>query len=163
KLCAIRGGNARCYGDDGSLGVSVASLYEDAEGSLWVGAATGLWRWNPSPPTRRLSVPILSLNAFTQGDHGAGVMLAADSVYQLAGEKFVNYPLQGAPSPLTARSVLRDRHGGLWIGTQAHGLVHSYEGKNFLFTQADGLTADLIVALFEDREGTIWVATPNGL
>ena len=163
KLCAIRGRDARCYGDDGSLGASVASLYEDAEGSLWVGAATGLWRWNPGPPTRRLSIPIPSLHAVTQGDHGAGVTVAADSVYQSVGEKFENYPLLGAPSPLTARTVLRDRHGGLWIGTQAHGLVHSYEGKTFLFTQADGLTADSVLALFEDHEGTIWVATPNGL
>ena len=163
KLCAIRGQNAKCYGDDGILGVSAASLYEDAEGSLWVGAATGLWRWNPGPPTRRLSIPIPSFHAFTQGEHGAGVMVAADSVYQLVGEKLVNYPLQGAPSPLTARAVLRDRHGGLWIGTQAHGIVHSYEGKTFLFTQSDGLTSDLIITLFEDREGTIWVATPNGL
>ena len=90
--------------------------------------------------------------------------LPSGSIYQIAGEKeLVNYPLQGAPSPLTAQIVLRDRHGGLWIGTRAHGLVHSYEGKNFLFTQADGLTADSVVALFEDREGTIWVATPNGL
>ena len=163
KLCAIRGQNAKCFGDDGSLGVAVASLYEDAEGSLWVGTATGLWRWNPGPPTRRLSIPIQSSNSLTQGEYGAGVMVATDSVYQIEGEKFVNYPLEGAPSPLTARVLLRDRHGGLWIGTQAHGIVHSYEGKTFRFTQADGLTSDLILTLFEDREGTIWVATPNGL
>jgi signal transduction histidine kinase/ligand-binding sensor domain-containing protein len=163
KLCAIRGGSAKCYGDDGSLGPAVASLYEDAEGSLWVGAATGLWRWNPGPPTRLLPLPIASLHAFAQGDHGAGVVVAANSVYQIAGDKSADYPLPGAPSPLTASSVLRDRHGGLWIGTRAHGVVHSYEGKTFLFTQADGLTADSIVALFEDLEGTIWVATPNGL
>ena len=163
KLCAIRSGNARCYGDDGSLGAAVASLYEDADGSLWVGAATGVWRWNAGSPTRYLERPVPNSQAFTQGDHGAGAMVAVDSIYQLAGGNFVNYPLQGAPSPLTARTLLRDRHGGLWIGTQAHGIVHSYEGKTFLFTQADGLTSDLVVALFEDREGTIWVATPNGL
>jgi ligand-binding sensor domain-containing protein/signal transduction histidine kinase len=163
KLCAIRSGNATCYGDDGSLGAVVPSLYEDTDGNLWVGAATGVWRWNPGSPTRYLARPVPNSQAFTPGDHGAGAMLAVDSVYQLAGGKFVNYPLQGAPSPLTARTVLRDRNGGLWIGTQAHGIVHSFGGKTFLFTQADGLTGDLVVALFEDREGTIWVATQKGL
>ena len=159
----MRSGNARCYGDDGSLGAAVASLYEDVDGSLWVGAATGVWRWNAGSPTRYLDRPIPNSQAFTQGDHGAGAMVAVDSIYQLAGGSFVNFSLQGAPSPLTARTLLRDRRGGLWIGTQAHGIVHSYESKTFLFTQADGLTSDLVVALFEDREGTIWVATPKGL
>jgi PAS domain S-box-containing protein len=163
KLCAIRSGKARCYGEDGSLGAAVASLYEDRAGGLWVGAATGVWRWSPGPATRVLGIPVPSSQAFTEGEGGAGAMVAADKIYQLAGGKFVDYPLQGAPSPLTARTLLRDRHGGLWIGTQAHGIVHSYGGKTFLFTQADGLTSDMVVALFEDREGTIWVATPKGL
>ncbi len=163
KLCAIRSGNTRCYGEDGSLGPAVASLFEDKQGSLWVGAATGLWRWNPGSPTRMLEKPIPNSQAFTLGDQGAGAMVAVDSVYQLAGGKFVDYPLHGAPSPLTARTLLRDRNGGLWIGTQAHGIVHSFEGRTFVFTQADGLTSDMVVALFEDREGTIWVATPKGL
>ncbi len=163
KLCAIRNGNATCYGDDGSLGAAVPSLYEDTDGSLWVGAATGVWRWNQGSPARYLARPIPNSQAFTLGDHGSGAMVAVDSVYQIADGKFVNYAIQGAPSPLTARTLLRDRRGGLWIGTQAHGIVHSYEGNTFLFTQADGLTSDLVVALFEDREGTIWVATPNGL
>ena len=48
----------------------------------------------------------------------------------------MNYPIQGAPSPLTAGNVLRDRDGGLWIGTKAHGIVHSYKGKTILFSQA---------------------------
>jgi ligand-binding sensor domain-containing protein/signal transduction histidine kinase len=163
KLCAIRGGNATCYDDDGRLGGVVPSLYEDTDRNLWVGAATGVWRWNPGSPTHYLARPVPNSQAFAPGEHGAGAMVAVDRVYQLAGGKFVNYPLQGAPSPLTARTVLRDRNGGLWIGTQAHGIVHTFEGKTFLFTQADGLTSDLVVALFEDREGTIWVATQKGL
>src|ERR1700687_4458194 len=50
RLCAIQGGSARCYGDDGRLGLWVASLYEDSRGNLWAGAKTGLWRWKPVPP-----------------------------------------------------------------------------------------------------------------
>jgi signal transduction histidine kinase/ligand-binding sensor domain-containing protein len=163
KLCAVRGGSTNCYGDDGSLGAVVSSLHEDADGSLWVAAATGLWRWNPGPPTRYLSERIPSFQGFAQGDHGSGVVVAVDSVRQIVGQKLVDYPLHGVPSPLTAAHVLRDRNGGLWIGTNVHGVVHSYEGKTSLFTHGDGLTSDRVIALFEDREGTIWVATADGL
>ncbi len=143
KLCAIRSSKATCYGDDGSLGAAVPSLYQDSDGALWVGAATGIWRWNPGSPKRYLDTAVPNSQAFTQGDHNAGAMVAVDSLYQIAGGRISKYPVNGAPSPLTARTVLRDRHGGLWIGTQAHGIVHSFEGKSFLFTQADGLTGDL--------------------
>src|SRR5579883_3160609 len=77
KLCAIRRGEATCYGDDGRLGILVSSLYEDPNGSLWVGAATGLWQWNPGPPTRRQAIPIVSLHAFTPGEQGASIIVAA--------------------------------------------------------------------------------------
>jgi PAS domain S-box-containing protein len=163
KLCAMRGESTNCYGDDGSLGAAVTSLYEDGDGSLWVGAATGLWRWKPGPPRRYPSERIPSFQGFAQGDHDTGVMVAIDSVSRIAGDKLVEYPLQGVPSPLTAAHLLRDRNGGLWIGTNAHGVVHSYEGKTSLFSHRDGLSSDRVIALFEDREGTIWVATPDGI
>ena len=41
RLCAIRSGSAQCYGEDGSLGHGVLSLYEDSGGNLWVGATPG--------------------------------------------------------------------------------------------------------------------------
>jgi signal transduction histidine kinase/ligand-binding sensor domain-containing protein len=138
-LCAIHGGSTTCYGDDGSFGNVVADSYEDTDGSLWVGAATGIWRWRPGPPTHYpFPVAPKGRDNFTQ--------------------------VHGVPLPLTARPVLRDRNGGLWIGgTLSHGLVHSYEGKSSMFTHNDGLSSDVVYALFEDREGTIWVATSDGL
>jgi signal transduction histidine kinase/ligand-binding sensor domain-containing protein len=162
-LCAIRGENTTCYGDDGSLGTVVASVYEDSDGSLWVGATTGLWRWRPGPPTRYLAAPISRGGKMTQGDHGAGLVVAVGSVRQIIGRTVTDYPLHGVPLPLTARTVLRDGNGGLWIGTTAHGIVHSYEGKTSAFTHNDGLSSDQVYALFEGREGSIWVATAEGL
>src|SRR5271157_4278581 len=163
KLCAIRGGRTTCFGEDGRLGAVVTSLYEDSDGSLWVAAATGLWRWDPGPPARFPSARIPSFQAFTQGDDGSGVIVALDSVRQIVGGKLIDYPLPGAPLPLTAAHLLRDRNGGLWIGTSAHGLVHSYQGKTSVFAHSDGLSGDRVIALFEDHEGTIWVATSDGL
>ena len=162
-LCAIRGESTTCYGDDGSLGTVVASLYEDSDGSLWVGATTGLWRWRPGPPTRYLAAPISRGGKMTQGDHGSGLVVAVGSVRQIIGRTVTDYPLHGVPLPLTAGTVLRDRNGGLWIGTTAHGIVHSYEGKTSAFAHNDGLSSDQVYALFEGREGSIWVATAEGL
>ena len=162
-LCAIRGESTTCYGDDGSFGTVVASLYEDSDSSLWVGAATGLWRWRPGPSTRYLATPITRGGEMTQGDHGSGLVVAVNSVRQIIGRTVTDYPLHGVPLPLTAGSVLRDGNGGLWIGTTAHGIVHSYEGKTSAFTHNDGLSSDQVYALFEGREGSIWVATAEGL
>ena len=163
KLCALRGESSTCYGAEGNLGSWVTSLYEDAQGRLWVGAATGLWRWDPGPPTRYLSDPLTYTRAITQADHGADVVVAMNVVQQVTGTKVMRYPLAGLPTAATAAHLLRDRTGGLWIGTKAHGVVHSWHGKTALFTRKDGLSSDFVYAMFEDREGTIWVATARGL
>jgi len=163
KLCAFRGEQPTCYGDDGKLGASVASLHEDGDGSLWVGAGTGLWRWTPGAPARYSTTPIQTHQSLTVGDRGNDVLVAVGGIHQVAGAGLVDYPLRGVPSVLSATSVLRDRNDGLWIATAAHGLVHTYEGKASLFTHEDGLSSDEVLALFEDQEGTIWVGTSEGL
>src|SRR5262249_40906269 len=45
RLCSIRSGAVRCDGADGSLGSNIGELYQDGEGSLWVGISTGFFRW----------------------------------------------------------------------------------------------------------------------
>src|SRR5258706_9498245 len=50
RLCAIRKGNVRCYGEDGGLGRGVVGLHEDSNGNLWAGVRDGVWRWKPDPP-----------------------------------------------------------------------------------------------------------------
>ena len=163
RLCAFRGEQTTCYGDDGQLGDSVSSLYEDTDGTLWVGGGTGLWRWTP---VHRLVIWRHQFGvhqSLAQADRGRGFLVAVDGVRQVTGTEVVDYPLRGVPAPLTATSVLRDRNGGLWIGTAAHGLVHSYNGRTSRFTHDDGLSSNAVFALFEDREGTIWVGTSDGI
>ncbi len=162
-LCTIRGGRTTCIGEQRLVGSAVGSLHEDADGVLWVGAITGLWRWKPGPPVRwspEISPPG---RVFARAEDGTSVLAAMGDVRRLDGKDLVPYPLPGAPSPLTAATLLRDRNGGIWIGTASHGVVHAFHGKVSVLNQHDGLSGDQVVGMFEDREGTVWVSTRQGL
>src|ERR1700749_2238267 len=164
RLCAIRNGNAQCYGEDGSLGRAAFSLYEDSKGNLWVGVKEGLWRWKPDPP-KFYSLPGEPNGIQGLGEDADGALLIGwnGGVQRFVDGKTEAYPLAGAADQLRAKRILRDREGGLWIGTQEGGLVHVHRGRTDFFASSDGLSGDGVTALFEDREGNIWVATINGL
>src|SRR6202158_4480066 len=63
---------------------------------------------------------------------------------------------------LAVQTVLQDRAGFLWAGTQ-NGL-YRYDGNHFTaFTSRDGLPGTRIEALYESADGTLWVSTGRGL
>ena len=163
-LCAIKGGKVECYGKDGSLGMGMLSLYEDSQGNLWAGGLTGLWRWKPGPP-KFYPMPMSrnGIQGLVEGDNGALLIAVGGGIKQLVGEKIEAYPLPGTGPEFKPLKVLRDRNGGLWIGTQNQGLVHVHRGRTDVFAQSDGLSGNLINRLFEDREGNVWAASLEGL
>jgi len=165
KLCAIDGTKVDCHGSDGALAKGVSSLYEDSHGVLWAVARDGVWRWRPGSP-RFYHMPFATAVAPDLSEDGDGTLLIP-----LPGRlaRFMGGNLETQhPYPALARNVdgvtlLRDRDGGVWIGTDGAGVVHLRQGRADVFSQADGLSGDLVTSLFEDREGDVWVATLGGL
>jgi signal transduction histidine kinase/ligand-binding sensor domain-containing protein len=163
RLCAIQNSNYKCYGEDGSLGRGVFSLYEDRAGNLWAGATTGLWRWKPGPPKLYpITKPGAEIAALIEGENGTLLIGMSGGMSQLVDGQVKPWPLPGA-GQFTPDSLLRDHDGSLWIATLNRGLLHIHQGKVDQFTQTDGLSGDYVLSIFEDREGSIWVATLNGL
>ena len=124
----------------------------------------------PGPP-RRYATPteLIGLSKADDGRlliamHGAGVL-------QFVGDKVEPYPVRSAINSnkllpdrdIDSNRLLRDRDGGLWIGTVERGLIHVHNGRTDVFTQSDGLSGNVVLSLFEDREGNVWVATTGGL
>ncbi len=170
-LCAIRSGSTQCFGQDGAFGGFVWSLGEDASGALWAGAESGLWRWKPGPP-KRYAVPGVRLADLAQsGDGRLIVGIRGGELRQVAGDNLEAYPIRRAMNSnamlpdrdIDANKLLRDRDGGLWIGTNQRGLIHVHQGRTDVFTAENGLSGNIIAGLFEDREGNIWVSTAGGL
>ncbi|MGA2890119.1 MAG: two-component regulator propeller domain-containing protein [Terracidiphilus sp.] len=60
-------------------------------------------------------------------------------------------------------ALLASRDGGLWIGTEGGGLVRYRAGIFRAYGLREGLSDGFVRALHEDRKGTIWVGTDNGL
>jgi signal transduction histidine kinase/ligand-binding sensor domain-containing protein len=163
KLCTIQNGHTQCYGEDGRFGNGVTALHEDRDGNLWAGGITGLWRWRPGPPTLyALKDPALEVTALSEGD-GGGILVARRSGITLLKEgRAEPYPLP-AGLQFAPNRLLRDRHGGLWIGALVDmGLLHIHDGRTDRFTPDDGLSGGGVSSLLEDREGNIWVSTLDG-
>ncbi|MBI5270624.1 MAG: hypothetical protein HY856_13210 [Burkholderiales bacterium] len=171
RLCAARAGQIECTTAEGRFGSFVWSLAEDREGRLWVGAESGVWQWRPGEPRRYpmagLRVGDLTTTADGQvlaGVYGGGLMA-------LAGDRLVPHRFERAGAPgqwmagdeIKSNKLLRDRDGGLWIGSSGNGLIHVKDGQADTLTRAEGLSGNIACSLFEDREGNIWFGSERGL
>ena len=165
KLCSIQGETVDCDGDEGTLGRFVTALHEDETGELWVGAATGLWRWGETAPTPyAVAGPFSDVNALVDDGRGAIVVATTRRLGRLVDGTVEPFHVGTDLEQVTPTSLLRDRRGGLWIGTQDNGVLHVHDdGRTHRFGRVDGLSGTTVVDIFEDREGNVWVATLGGL
>jgi len=171
RLCVIRSGRAQCQLNEGGFGSFVWSLGEDSSGTLWAGAESGLWRLKPGAP-RRYPTPGTQVDDISRTDEGQVLIaIRGAGLRQLVGDKIESYPIRSAIHPdsllpereIDSNKLLRDRDGGLWIGSHERGLIHLHQGHTDVFKKSDGLSGDIIAGLFEDHEGNIWVSTSGGL
>jgi signal transduction histidine kinase/ligand-binding sensor domain-containing protein len=163
KLCSIRLNQVHCDADV-RLGHGALGLYFDRRGTLWVATAGGLWRWAPGTPQL---YPIASGDYHvTFAEDSSGSLLIPDlgRVLRLnAGALETAYTYPSQLRNARGARALRDRDGVAWIGTISHGLIRVHGRTRETLASADGLTGDTIFAMFEDREGSLWVATDKGL
>ena len=65
-------------------------------------------------------------------------------------------------SKLRVESMIFDRDGNLWVGTEGKGIFRIHGNIVDHYGRTEGLSSDIVPALFEDREGVLWAATRAG-
>jgi signal transduction histidine kinase len=104
------------------------------------------------------------IQGLSESDDGTLLISRTGGIRRLADNHAeLRYPFPPSLKRLRAPKLLRDRDGGLWIGSSGEGVAHIHQGITDVFAQPDGLSGDSVGTLFEDREGNIWVATSDGL
>ncbi len=92
-----------------------------------------------------------------------GVLLWLLSLPALAQRHYFHtYTSADGLSQLVVQTLLQDRQGYVWIGTQAG--LNRFDGFGFeTFGLRDGLAGDFIWALAEGPDGSLWIGTRTGL
>ena len=164
RLCSIGNGSVQCTGRNGEIGPNAPDLYEDSKHNLWAAVQNGLWRWKPGPP-KFYAVPgePNGIHGVAEDDDGTLLIGTHRGIRRFVDGKIEPYPLSATAQDFQVTKLLRDRNGGLWIGTSERGVIHAHRETTDIFGPSAGLSGNDVVTLFEDREGDVWMSTVNGL
>jgi len=149
-----------------SIDKSVHSIKTDSIG-VWLGGATGkggLERIN-FETGQNSSYPLSYIFSITEHPGGDIIAGGHEGLYIITSRgKIKSY---GATDYQTGSiyCVLVDRRGRIWCATEGQGLLqfHEKEQRFSKYTTADGLPANMLYGLLEDKLGRIWISTTNGL
>jgi len=134
----------------------VFQVFPDRQGALWFSTARGLFRQLGGSVT---NIGGRGTAAYeTYQDANGNYWISTDGgVFRVRGDA-----LEAVATDLKCRVLFADRDGGLWIGANGNGLVHIQDGPVHMFTTADGLRSDVVMAALTTRSGKLWVATNCG-
>lgn len=149
--------NAPANGTWRSGRMSVQSLWEDANGTMWVGLNGGLYLIKDGV-AEMLSE---GSHVFAIKNDSHGNVWAATNKGLL---RFNNYELKasysvkdGLPNEFMT-IVFEDSKGSLWFG--GLGGLSRFEGDHFTnYTAKDGLAGNYVRTIYEDVDGTLWIGT----
>ncbi len=145
----------------------VLSLFEDREGSLWIGTNGGLFRLRDAPFSTYLpddGLPDPYVRSVLQHSDGSFWVGTSGGLARAEDGRFITL---GAGTALAGQSVLalaEAREGGVWVGTYGDGLLLWREGRvQQHWRREDGLPAQEVRTVLEAPDGLLWVGTSHGL
>lgn len=142
---------------------TILNLYEDIEKNIWIGTQGGMVRLIKTP-VRTVPLPDASdsdaetIYQDTNGD----LWVAAVSLFRVHDGKAAAYAFPGI-SGVRVRNVFRDREGALWIGTEGRGAYRLLGKRLIHYSTKEGLVNNFIRAFLEGRDGSVWIATDEGV
>src|SRR5271165_7042276 len=175
-LCHVTDRAVKCFGKaDGIPTSPLNSLLADGKGGFWLGGQTTLVHWHDGV-SQVYPIGALRSNAGQVGiaslalgpDDSLWVGIEAEGsglgLGRLIGgvvKPFVTPTFDG--SKVVVSNLIFDRDGNLWVGTVGKGIFRIRGNTVEHYGRAEGLSADSVFDLFEDREGIVWATTTNGI
>jgi len=155
----MSGGRVSFFGPlDGLSDSRVLSLYEDREGSLWVGTASGLDRFRDTRFTAftvREKLPSNEASmAMETRDGSLYVFCTGGGLARIRNDQVTPITRKDGLPSLYGNGIFESRDGSLWLGTTG-GLTRYKDGEFRQYPAHGRLANYYISAISEDDEGLI--------
>jgi signal transduction histidine kinase/ligand-binding sensor domain-containing protein len=141
-------------------------IYGDVDGDLWVGTnGNGLYRFKDRAVrmfTKSDGLPNdVIMTALATSDGGLWTGANCGGISRFDGKRFKTYSEKEGLLNSCVWSLAEDTNRDLWIETGAGGLRP--DGHFTQFSKGQGLTSDIVTGLIAARDGSVWLATDDGV
>jgi signal transduction histidine kinase/ligand-binding sensor domain-containing protein len=162
--------NFRYYAHGDGLGdMEVHSLLQDRTGFIWIGTASGLYRYDGRHfrgYSQTEGLPDRSIESLHETADGTLLVGTRKGIARREGERFQAVPIPGTPAISSRASLVSDRQGhvyaatnqGLFVGQTA---VSGYDFRLYPNPQQAGGTA--AYSIYIDPNDTVWVGCGRAL
>lgn len=156
-LCYSKDGVDRWFGPaQGLANPTVRAVFNDRQGSVWVGTYGGGLFQADGEVIRSVFSPSAVISCLFEDRQGT---LWAGTPLGLGRRVENQWRLEGLTTD-DVRAIAEDAAGNLWLGTERGGLNRFRDGRFTAHPQA----GNSISALLADADGVLWIGTPgNGL
>jgi ligand-binding sensor domain-containing protein/signal transduction histidine kinase len=163
---AFRNGSLRLLASAEDLPRSpVTALAQTPNGDVWMGTRdAGLFRMSGGNALSiRQGLPDLKVNCLLPaGDRD--LWIGTDNgIARWNGTQLTPANIPTALNRFQALVMTRDRDGNIWIGTDSQGLLRLNSRGLAAHKEADMPLPQAVTALFEDREGDLWIGHADGI
>jgi ligand-binding sensor domain-containing protein/signal transduction histidine kinase len=144
---------------------AVLAIAQTPNGDFWMGSReSGLFRFTAGNMVGvKEGLPSLKINClFSNGDRDLWLG-TDDGVARWNGTAVDTKGIPPLLGHVQALSIVRDRDSNIWIGTDSRGLIRFNGAGLDSLREGDGESQEAVTALFEDREGSLWIGRADGI
>ncbi|HXC06801.1 MAG TPA: two-component regulator propeller domain-containing protein, partial [Bacteroidia bacterium] len=148
---------------DSLSGNIVFSLFQDSQGTVWIGTNNGICTWTNGHITPVLKTRITSPVTHILEDHLHRIWYgSSDGLGMISANNLTVYTTASGLSHNKVRYVYEDQEGIFWIATYGGGINRLKDGKLFSFHTLPGMIDEYTSAIQEDDSGNLWISSNRG-
>jgi diguanylate cyclase (GGDEF)-like protein len=168
-LHRLRGDQFENWNEKLGLGAaSVRAILDTRDGALWIGTNTGLYRAMPNnvngPGVRHFhaaeGLPGEQVMSLLEDHNGLVWVGTREGLATISNSIITKHAELAASGPIL--SISADVAGDVVV-TTANGIAKIMGGKAYLFQAAQGLPARAFLSAVDDRKGSLWLCSNQGI